>query len=341
MSAGGFTCATLAEVQLKADQIWADAASQKDYIANVEALTAVRKEQTVRIAPLETEKDNQVKLIWVKDCGETTAACSDECTAGGDELEAACDTHELDLCRTIGFTVKEKALRSTVLTKEELVAKGFLKKMKVLDEYLATTLVAELDTMKGVNAYTSGKGTVSGFETAVGPAYWNASLFAYFNLVAKKNKFTNPYLLSGTNLYEAYLLAQANSGNGEGKGAKSLFDSFRTYFDVFNIDSQLSPDQSTFLIDANAVAFVNKAYYNWSAGDARANSWGGVGGSVGMKYAVESKNLPGVFYDVTYKVSCSSNEIEHDFSLQYKAGIFRNPVGCNLNNTGILKFNCE
>lgn len=342
MSAGNFSCSELAEVQLKADAIWADASYNKDYIANVGALTAVRSEQTARLVPLEDSmKDNTVKLIWVKDCDDTTSACGTECTVGGSELESACDTHTLDICRTKGFTIDEKALRSNVISKEELIARGLLKSMKTLDEYLAVQMVAKLDTFKGANLYTGGKGTVAGFETSVSPAFWNASLFSYLYLVAQKNKFKDPYILSGVNLFEAFYNAQANAGNADGKGAKSLFDSFRTYFDIFNIDTQLSPDQSTFLLDRNAVAFASKAYYNWSAGDARSMQYGGAGSSVGIKYQVESNNLPGVFYDVTYKIECSSDEIKHHFSLAFKAGIFRNPVGCDLNNTGILKFNCE
>ncbi len=341
MSSGGFTCSTLAEVQLKAEQIWADNAAKKDYIAKVETLTAVRKEQTTRLAPLQDpEKDKTVKLIWVKDCDETTSACGNECTVGGNELETACDTHSLDICRTAGFTVDEKDLRGNVINKEELIAKGFLKKMKVLDEYLATQAVSKIDSFKGVNAYAGGKGTVAGFNTTISPAYWNASLFSYLYLVSQKNKFSDSYLLSGTNLFESFWNAQMNAGNADGKGAKTMFDQFRTYFDVFNIDTVLDPDKATFLIDRNAIAFESKAYYNWSAGDARANQYGGVGGSVGMKYQIESMNLPGVFYDVTYKVVCSGDEIKHHFSLSTKAGIFRNPVGCNLNNTGILKFKC-
>lgn len=340
MSAGSFTCSVLAEVQLRADAIWADAAYNKDYIAKVEALTAVRKEQSVRLAPLEQPKDNTIKLIWAQDCEETTSACGAECTVGGEEIETKCETHTLDICRTIGFTVDEKDMRNNFLGVEDLIARAFLKKMKALDEYLAGQMVVNLDAFKGVNQYTGGKGTVAGFTTTIAPAYWNASLFSYLHLVAQKNKFMDSYVLSGTNLFEAWWNAQMNGANADGKGAKNMFDAFRIYFDVFNIDTQLDPLKATFLIDKNAVAFVSKAYYPWAAGSQEAMKYGGAGGEVGVKYQIESKNLPGVFYDVTYKITCSGDEIKHNFSLNLKAGIFRNPVGCNLNNTGILELLC-
>lgn len=342
MSAGSFTCSERAEIQLKADQIWNDNAANKDYLAEVEALRAVREQQTVRLPQLQnSEKDDTVKLIWVKDCDETIADCSDECSVGGAELESACDTHTLDLCKTVGFTVDEKAMRSNVVDVVELIAKGFLRKSKTLDEYLAQQTVTELYSMKGVNQYTGGKGTVAGFNTTISPAFWNASLFSYLALVAKKNKFASPYLLSGTNLYEADWNARMNTANSDGKGAANMFGSMKTYYDVFNVDSELDPLKLTFMINSNAVAFVSKNYYKWSAGSTEADKYGGLGGSVGQKYQIESKNLPGVFYDVTHKIVCESNEIKHHFSLQLKAGIFRNPVGCNLNNTGILTFTCE
>ncbi len=334
MSVGNFTCAELAEVQLKADSMWADAAYKKDFEADVETLRAIRTEQTVRFPELEnSEKDNTIKIAWIKDCDETIENCGTECTVGGAEAEAACDTHELTLCKKVGFTVDEKTFRTSIFSKEEVIAVQMMRKMKLLDEYLAETAVSRLESFKGVNQYSGGKGVVSGFETSVSPAYWNANLFGYFALVMKKNKFRDAFLLNGDNLFEAAYNAEANNMNADNKDQLAKMKSLRSYWDVFNIDSVLAPDKSSFLIDRNAVAFASKAYWPTVPKDFGAN--------VGLKYSVESKNLPGVFYDVTYKVTCSGDSIKHNWSLQVKADIFRNPVGCNLNNTGVLKFVCE
>lgn len=334
MSAGQLTCAELAEVQLKAEQIWADNAARKDYIANVDSINALRTEQTATLAPLEDkEKDNTVKIAWIKDCDTTIAACADECVVGGAELEASCDTHTLDICRKAGFTVEEKALRTSMFSKEELIAKGFLRKLKLLDEYLNDQAITVINANVGVNAYTGGKGTVAGFTTTIPAAYWNSSLFSYFVLAMKKNKFADAWLLSGDNLYEAWWNAMMNKSVPDASADAAKFDTFRKYFDVNALDALLTPAKKTFLIDRGALAFASKAYWPTTPVDYM--------GAGLTKYSIPSKNLPGVMYDVTYTTRCVSDKIYHDFSIQMKAGIFVNPKGCNLNSTGILEFKCS
>lgn len=339
MSAGINTCALLAKVQLAADSIWADNATKKDYMGEVEVLTAIRANQTVRFAELENPlKDKTVTIYWPELCDTETTTCTDDCTPGGTKPGTSCQDYTLNVCREVDFSIDEKVYRAVATTFEEALAKSMLVKMKTLDEYLASLAVTALDAGKGVNAYAGGKGTVAGFNTTIPAAYWNASLFGYLSLVAKVNKFNSPYLISGTNLYEAAFNASANSGNSDGKGAFNLFNTLPLYFDVFNIDSVQG--QATYLINRNALAFVSKTYNNWSSTDEKVDRFGGPGSSTGARYQVESKNLPGVFYDVIYKIACAGNEITHNFKIQFNGGIFRNPVGCNLNNTNILEFLC-
>jgi len=340
MSAGVNTCATLAYVQRAADGLWADAARNKDFIGSVQTLTAIRENQSVMIEELTNPmKDKTVTIYWPTECDTTTAACSNDCATAGSLPGTSCQDYTLDICREVEFAVTEKTYRTIAPTFEEAVAVSLLRKMKVLDEYITVQAVNKLEAGKGVNAYTGGKGTVSGFTTTVNPAYWNASLFPYLKLVADYNKFSAPYLISGANLYEAKLNAMANAGNSDGKGAATLFGMFPIYNDIFNIDSTLA-DQVTFLVNKNALAFHSKTYYNWNAGDSQAEKWGGSGSSTGYRYQIESKNLPGVFYDVIYKISCASDVITHNWKIQFHGGIFRNPVGCNINDTNILKFVC-
>lgn len=341
MSANVNTCAALVNLQLAMDAVWADSAKQKDYIANVEAARAVRENQTVRIAELENPtKDKTVTVFWPEFCSPTTTACTDDCSPGGTKPGTSCIDYELSMCREVKFSIDEKNYRTLAVNFEEALAVSFLSNMQALDEWLAQQFISKLHTGKGVNQYTGGgKATVNGFETEIGSAYWNSTLISYFKLVAKRNKFNAPYFVSGTNLFEAYDNAQMNSGNADGKGSKAMFDQFKFYFDIFNVGDVVG-EEVTFMVNKNALAFHNKAYYNWSPADAMAQNWGGVGSNVGLKYAIESKNLPGVKYDVTHKTSCTSDVITHDFAVKFTGDIFRNPVGCNQNNTNILEFTC-
>lgn len=342
MSANLNTCATLANVQLEMDAVWADSAKQKDYIANVEAARAIRENQTVKIVELENPtKDKTVSVYWPEFCGVVTQDCTTDCTVGGTKPGTKCQDYALSMCREVNFSVDEKTFRGLASTFEGAIAVSFLANMQALDEWVAQQFLTKLHTGKGVNAYTAGKGTVSGFQTTIGAAYWNASLMGYMALVAKKNKFNMPFMVNGTNLYEAYWNAQANAGNADGKGAKTMFDSLPMYFDIFNMSSVLGSDNYSFLVNKNALAFHNKAYFNWSPADQQANKYGGVGSSAGFVYKIESKNLPGVFYDVVHKIQCANNEYTFDFKVKFTGDIFRNPVGCNENNTNILEFVCS
>ena len=134
MAAGDFSCAALQDVLVEVDRAWADNQINKDYMSFAGVLTAVKAEQTARLVELEDpEKDNTIKVYWPADCDDNLDDCDDDCVVGGPELEAKCKEYTLDICQTTGFNVKEKMFRSSNLTREQVVARGMLKKMKLLD----------------------------------------------------------------------------------------------------------------------------------------------------------------------------------------------------------------
>jgi hypothetical protein len=339
MSAGINSCAQLTKIQLAVDNVWADNAKNKDYIANVEAIKAIKENQTVQFTELTNNptKDKTVTLYWTEFCNAAVKDCTDQCLTAGTEPGTICQDYTLGMCKEIEFSVREKAYRTLATTFEEAVAVSLLANLKKLDEYVAQQVVAKIVASVGVNQYTQGKGVVSGFKTKIQPAYWGSSLIPYFKLVASKNKFNNPYLLSGTNLYESVQLAIANSGNSDGKGAANLFSQLPIYFDIFNVDDA-TPNPSAFLLNKNAIAFISKAYFG-SLGTPESIQYDPAT-SVGQRYKISSKNISGLEYDVVYKVVCSGNDVIHNWKIMFTGDIFRNPVGCNLNNTNILQFEC-
>lgn len=331
-TAGTFTCAQLLKIQVEVDKIWADNVQKRDYMAKVDVLTAIRTEQTATLAPLQDpDKDNTLKIIWPADCSTSLADCSDDCTIGGPEPEAQCVEMTLDLCKTAGFSVKEKIFRGLQGSREEYVAKSLAKRMKELDEYLAQTAVAKLNAFAGKNQYLGGIGDPENSGvTYIAPAYWTPDVYGYFAQVQTMNKFGDVYMLHGSNLYQMKWQAEMNNVNQDQKDQLNKMTSIRSYWDMFNIDSVNAPDKVSYMVERGAIAFVSKAYY----GSVPTNYF------TQQRWSIESKSLPGVFYDVVYTNTCASNEITHSWSLYLKAGFFKNPLGCDTTVTGIIKFIC-
>jgi len=332
VTAGTFTCAELVNVQIAMDRIWASQTLQNnDFQSDVESVNVIKARQTARLAELEDpSKDRTVKIHWVTDCNESLADCSNDCTVGGPELEARCKEYALDLCKTSGFTVREKSFRALAVSREETIAKGMLKRMKELDNYLAQTLIAKLNTFAGVNQFEGIGDVENSGVTYIAPSYWTADLVGYFAQVAKMNKLGSVIMLHGNNLWNTNWSAMFNSLNQNQKDQMSKMGSIQQFWDPFNVDTVNSPDKVSYMISNGSVAIVTKAY----------NSTTPTTYLDHIRWSVESKNLPGVYYDVVYKNRCTSNEIYHDYSLYINAGIFNNPYGCDEDITGVLKFIC-
>lgn len=334
-TAGTFTCAQLLRVQVEVDKIWADNQLKQDYESKVDVLTAIRAEQTARLQILEEpEKDRELRVYWPADCSTSLADCGDACEIGGPEPEARCETYALDICKKAGFSIKEYTFRTSELNKEQVVAKALAKRMKELDEYLAQTVVAKLNAFAGANKFLTGIGDPdSGGVTYIAPSYWTADIYGYFSQVAIMNQLNNVFMVHGGNLYQIYWQAQMNQVNANQKDGVLKLQSIRSYWDMFNIDGVNNPDRVSYMISKGAIAFASKAYYGATPTNYMDD----------IRYSIESKALPGVRYDVFYNNECYSGgngDVKHNWTLYVKAGFFLNPVGCDEDVTGIIKFVC-
>jgi len=329
---GVFSETSLVDIQVKIDQIWADAIQKQDYVANVDAVKAIIANQTAVISDLKGYKDRTVDIGWINACEIDDQECQ-ICTIDGNELSTNIEEKELTTCREAPFKIDEGVFRSNMFDHEEIIAKGFLAAAQRLDEYWAATAVAFLNAAAGVNAVTVGKGVVSGTNTYIIPGFWDSGLMAYMNRVAIGNRFVNPFLISGNNLYEQVWNAkyERNQAGDESKILK--FGSLPIYFDLFNIDAVNGEDIVTYMLHRGAVAFVTKNYYNER-----------VEGMDEHRWSIPSKNLPGVRYDVHYKNNCDTqgnvDAFTHQFKLVTYGDYFLNPTGCTDTRTGVLTFTC-
>jgi len=327
---GSFDETILLNQRVKADEIMFDDRIKQQFTPQFEILNAIRAAQTARVeTPVTRRKDADVQVIWENFCDITADDCSSSCTLGGNKSSTNAQIYELSFCKEVGFTMDELDFLDNEF--EINVAKAFLKADKELTESFAQYAVAQLEAFKGENMLTTGKGTYSGGDTYIEAAYWTPAIAAYFSRVSIMNRFTNPIFLSGSLLWEQFMVAKANSANADGKGDWALWAGMQPYFDMFNIDSVNDPALKAYLLSMGSVAMVNK-YYNPTVPERLMDY---------IRYTMPARWMPGFVYDVFYDNSCTTNKhAVHNYTVRLKADIYNNPEGCETGNTGVLAFQC-
>jgi hypothetical protein len=335
--AGVFSETQLRTLRAMADEIMFDDRIKQQFIPQIGIVDGLKKVQTAAVNPKFSQlkdssgmpKRTDVEVIWENACDLEAAECT-TCTLDGTKLSTNAQTYSLEFCREVQFAVSEADYIDNEFDANLSIAKGLLRADKQLAEAYAAYTVSVLEANKGVNLLTTGKGCVSGSDTYIAAAYWDAQLMAYFSRVAIMNRFTTPTLISGANLYEAVWAAQMNRANDNGAGAANMFGVFPIFFDMFNIDTVNSPNLVTYLLSQNSVALANRAY-NPSTPEIYGAS---------KRWKVPSKFIPGFEYDIFYAASCDNDFVEHQFKVKLLADLFVNPEGCEADNSGILAFIC-
>ena len=334
-----FTASQLLKLQSVAGDVWADNRTRIDYMADVEIVKALQAESTATLDGLQDpSKTRTVKLIWLNAAALADAAVDDDCAITGPELTSDSVEYAIDIFRKTSFSVKEIQARTDQFTLAQQIARGMLQCDKVLSEYLAEVAVAKLETFRGTNTYLNPVGdavpwTFAASDTTIPAEQWTSSIMPKLSLTARKNKMLNPALLSGEALWYMNEEAANNAGNGEGKGDNVRMASkyfARKYFDPIKIDEVNAGTFKAYMVDRGAVAFVTKTHYP-DVPVLVQNPWQ-------QRYRMESRNLPGVFWEVTYSQSCTSGEITHVWQFKVNGLIALNPTGHTATNTGVLSF---
>ena len=141
----------------------------------------------------------------------------------------------------------------------ESIAFQKLAHMKALDERVAQYVIAGIVAGAGTNLFTGGVGDVHGTTTYIAPQYWDDAIWGYFDQVRRLNKFRNPYLITGNNLYQLLFNRPLETGNAQGGSANMRkINTLRTYQDPENIEDHAAGQ--SFLLHKTAVALLNKAW---------------------------------------------------------------------------------
>jgi hypothetical protein len=326
------SCGYLHTIQRIADDIWADPMKNNDLIAEVITPKAVLENQSVKFEEIEKAKNNELRVEWLTKCDITVGECTTSCDIEGEDADPACKDYEIDCLYETSFKVPFKAYRDRDIEQSESIALQKLVHMKALDERVAQYVIAGIVATAGTNLYTGGVGDVHGTTTWIAPQYWDDSIWGYFDLVKRLNKFRNPYLITGNNLYQLLFNRTLEACNADGCGNFKKINTMRVYQDPENIEDHAAGE--TFMIHKTAIALLNKAWNKINPINAQpfaGQYW---------EWSEESKNIPGLFYDFLMKDTCEGGEYYRALKISFSGLLASNPFPCDEDNTGVILFEC-
>jgi len=320
------TKTVLLRLNAKAEEIWGTetslANSQKP---QTEAVKAILANQTATFQNFDNwTKDRKLGISWIDPCGAVVRDCTpvaDSCEIEEDELSTDMVEVEPNVCKEIGFSINEDKLRTNEYDLETFYEAGMRTRIDALDEYLSTHVLAGLKANAGTNVdpqpYTWDNVAKT---TKVPAASYNVGLIPDMINDALMNKMGGVYFIDNGSLWKDFYLAQINAGNADGKGNQTLTQQVRMYFDQFNF-GRAGLSESTFMIANSAVALKTTNKFAPTIRE--------IGGDVQQtRYRMASRNLPGVEYDVVYKLTCVDGEIKHTWRIFLRGFFAANPKGC-------------
>lgn len=330
--AGVFTETTLNKIRLWADQIMFDDRIKQQFVPQIEIINAIKRVQTAKFALSQSKtKDVDYEIMWPNFCNMNVESAV-SCTFDGNKSSTNAQTYSNRAPNQVEWQEDENDYRDNEADMAVSIARNILMADKKLCEEYANYAVSILNTYKGINGLTGGKGNVVNTDTFIESNYWTPALMSYFNKVAIMNKFTNPIIVSGNNMYDAYWQTSIMAANPDGKGANNMMNFYNWYFDLINIDTINITDFTTYMLSTGSLTMANK-YENPSTPEVVPDLF--------TRWSMESRNIPGFYIDIWRTASCTDhNRIIYKYKAWLTADLFVNPVGCELNNTGILAFQC-
>ncbi len=342
MAKGNFTPVKLLEVQVLLDSMWKEPQNQKFYTPRGETAKAIKENQTATFKELENpDKQREVAVKWADWCDDTatTVTNADTCTtADCDEADPKSKTYALNTFLEDCFQVDEEEFQTSVLSQQEVVAKGLLAKMRNLYELFNTKILAVMDANKGTNPMLTNPitGTTYVYDadenTEIPSSEMNIRTFyPYLMQVLTLLRSSNNFMIDGSNFFQLMALATADNLNSDGKSDLALWKLLPYYNDLLGM-TKAGVASNSYVLDKGAVALANRV--KWPK-IPREISGAGFGFT---RYSIPFTPLPGFNLDVQYELKCTDGNITHVWKLKLRAGIFVNPFLCDAGNTGIWGF---
>lgn len=336
---GDFSASALQTINLKAETAWSTGAQSKNLVSRADAAVAVLQNQTARFEELSNkDKDLKVKLTWLNPCGITAKDCTPNCDIQGTEIESEAKEYEYDMCKETDFAINRDTLRTNAYDRDDLIAIGMAKAVKVLDEWWAQQVLLKLKAYAGVNVDPSPwTFDAANLTTLVPMAQWNLKgLYARLIRQAMKNEMNSPYYIEKGDLFDEITNARIDSGNSDGSGDANRANQWNSLtMDLWNF-AKAGITEDLFAIDQSAVAIKTHALNP----DAPTTLPGKVQQTI---YTIDSQILPGVKYDVFYGFECrvasvggkQRTQYVDSWKLQTNGLIALNPAQCPVTIGGV------
>lgn len=348
--AGDFSCADLQILQTNVTNVWQNGGAnlQASYRPKSAAAAQVLGVQNARFEPLkDASKKLAMKVFWVDSCtSEITDCPTDYCDVTGQEGGATCVEYDIDQCvSTTGYSVTEQFLDSSELTFDQVLQPGYTRMLLAIEDELSRVFLNFLCDNAGVNQDTLSPWPISGDTTYIPASGWNGDMMGYLDTALAVNELNPGVLIATQFLRTLWLNTMAKSGNPTGAAEVAQLNAFGTpVFDLFQMPSVLGTctdgsgqRQGMFMYDPNSVALVTRSEFLRYGAEGRVIN--GTNGQYTRRYAVRGLNLP-IDIDMIYTMECIGKDIRHTWKPFINYGLFLNPMGCNTDRTGILKFVC-
>jgi hypothetical protein len=319
---------------------WPNSRVQADFTPQTATLESIIKEQTADVRMFGLPDEQDLYVTWLLNCGQVPAACDTDCLHTGPSSSTFRETAKIDQCIQNTFQEPYDAWRSNEFGLKDALASQLQRLMKDHLEYVEQYSVGIINSNAGINSSVSNPlwtGTGTTVVTIPADQITSTAIFGPLMRNAVRNRFNNPYGLSGEALAQLDYLARTNSGNSEGKGDALRIQAMRMYFDYFNVDEVNDPNLDFYVIDRGTLAFASKGYFPL-VGDPN-NPRGAEVFSYGkMRFSVRNQWVPQLIHDVEVYDSCTSGVESTTWTVRTRYKTLSAPEGCLADNTGILRF---
>lgn len=339
---GDFTCSELQTVHAMARDRFDEggASLRSTYVSEAEAVRVFMDVQTAQLPELaDINKKKTVKLMWTDVCPQEAEECPDDyCDISGVESSSNCEEYKVDKCVAApGFSVTEEVFYTNEFDREQVVSQQHLRAVLTIENEFNKRFLEFTADNAGVNQDPISPWQIQGDTTFIPAHGWNGDMMGYLDTTLAVNRLRAGQMVSTQFLRTPWINTQRSVSAPGGEAEQLKLNAFGTpVFDLFQLSGVLG-GQGLLMYDPSSMALVTRSdFARYGASGLEIN---GATGAKQRRYTVRGITLP-IDIDVIYQMECIGKDIKHTWKYFINYGQFLNPLGCDGDRTGILKFQC-